>query len=197
MDEGIRNGIPGQENQEQLSVVVELATKKDWEAYKKLRLEAIGGKYQEVFGAGPQKLEEESRRTPEEWQDDLSREDMFVILAWDKEEPVGMARALEREKGIWRTQSGYVVEKLQNQHIGRKLFAARILEIKKRGAGKVSMMVEAENERSIHLNEKLGFRKTTDEPQADKTQDGKEFRFYRMEMDLTDEIIRQAEEILR
>ena len=196
MKEGIISNTPKQENHEQPPVIIEIATKKDWEAYKKLRLEAITGKYQEFFGAGPQTVEEESRRTQEEWQDDLSRENMFVTLAWNGKEPVGMARALEREKGIWRTQSGYVTEELQGKYIGRKLFAARILEMKKRGAEKVSMMVEAENERSIHLNEKMGFRKTTVEPQVGTTRDGKEFKFYKMEVDLTNEVIKQAEEVL-
>lgn len=188
--------INKKENQENLLCELSLATIKDWEVYKELRLEAISGKYQDIFGSDPAQVEKESKRTPQEWQDDLSSEDMFVVLAWNKNMPIGMAKASRKENEIWKTQSGYVKEEYQDQGVGQKLFAFRILEMEKRGAKQVIMMVEASNDKSIKLNEKLGFRKTTKEPQFNKMKDGRDLNFFKMEMDLTEDVVIQSKKIL-
>lgn len=150
---------------EQLDIKVELATEKDWEVYKELKLLAISGKDKEMMGSTPEQIIKEQAKSEQEWKEDLSRDDMFIVLAWNGSEGVGMARAMEKdeETELWYIDSLYIKEeKLRNKDIGKKIYTFILEEIKKRGGKKVFLGIRSENASSIHVAESFGFKKNED-----------------------------------
>jgi L-amino acid N-acyltransferase YncA len=149
-------------NQEKLEVRIEIATPKDWEAYKELWLLAITGKDAEMFGrsSSPEQIEEVKNRTEEEWQDFLSQENRFYVLLWEGSRAIGTGMAKKRdEEKDWWMGSGYVREDFRNKDIGKKIFAARLNEIRNRGGIKIRMGVKTINMASIHIADSFNFKK--------------------------------------
>lgn len=148
---------------EQLDIKVEIATEKDWEAYKKLRLLAVSGKDKEIMGFTPEQIIKEQAKSEEELKKDLSSQDIFVVLAWNGSNAIGMGRAMEKDEDIklWYMDSGYVKdgESFRNKGIGKKIFRTRLDEIKKRGGKKVFLGIMFNNEPSIHVAESFGCKK--------------------------------------
>lgn len=148
---------------EQLDIKVELATEKDWEVYKELRLLAISGKDKEIMGSTPEQIVKENARSEQEWKKDLSSDDMFIVLSWNGSNAVGMGRAMEKDEDteLWYMDSGYVRkdEDFRNKGIGKGIFKARLDEIKKRGGKKVFLGIKSNNAPSIHVAESFGFKK--------------------------------------
>ena len=148
---------------EQLDIKVEIATEKDWEAYKKLRLLAITKDKEIMGGTTPEQIIEEQARNEGEWKKDLSSKDMFVVLSWNGSEAIGMGRAREKDEieGLWYMDSGYVKEDgdFRNKGIGKGIFKARLDEIKKRGGKKVFLGILANNTPSIRVAESFGCKK--------------------------------------
>ena len=167
---------------EQLDIKVELATEKDWEAYKELRLLAIVGKDKELMGSTPEQIIKEKSRSEEEWKKDLSSQEMFVVLSWNGSNAIGMGRAMEKDgvEKLWYMDSGYVKEgeDLRNRGIGKGIFKARLDEIIKRSGKKVFLGIKSNNAPSIHVAESFGFKK------VDKDEDSSDGGYY-FELDLT------------
>ncbi len=142
--------------QEQSDIKMEVAKPENWEAYKELRLLAIG---KTKSGPDDEQIIEEEARSKEEWQKDLSGENKFLMLSWNGTEAIGMGLAEEKdEKGVWKMWSGYVKPEFRGG-VGKRMFEARLNEIRRRGGKKVTLYVKSENKRSIHIAESFGFKK--------------------------------------
>ena len=164
---------------EVLNIKIEKATVKDWEAYKKLRLEAIEGPDREMFGSTLELIQKEQARTEEEWKTDLSSGDMFVFLVRNNADPIGFGIVTkESEVGAWRLRSGYMQKDFRSreERIGKQLFEARLNQVKKMGATKARLAVKAHNATSIHIAESFGFKKVEKDASP---------RGFFMELDLT------------
>jgi ribosomal protein S18 acetylase RimI-like enzyme len=171
---------PFKKNQEQLEVRVEIASKKDAQAYKTIRIKSLKSEEGIMLGVTPEMLQKAENRTDEEWEKDLTSDSMFVVLAWKGSETIGIGMAIEREPQIWHMRAQYVEGGLRNEGTGKKLSAVRLKEIIKRGGIKVDLGVKADNATSIHIAESFGFEKV----EEDSSPEG----FY-MELDLSDPVV--------
>ena len=166
---------------EQLDIKVKLATEKDWEAYKELRLLAITASDKEIMGSTPEQIIEEQARSEQDWKDDLSSEEMFVVLARNGSEAIGMSLARQKDDitGLWYMGSAYIKEgdDFRGKGIGKKMFRTRLDEIKRRGGKKVFLGIKKNNERSIHVAKSFGF------IQIDKSEDNLDDGYY-LELEL-------------
>jgi ribosomal protein S18 acetylase RimI-like enzyme len=152
--------------QEKPDVRIEIATEKDWEVYRDLRLEAIDSADAEMLGFTPGERESEEKKITEkkkteaDWRKDLSNPDIFISLSLEGADVVGMGSARKREKEKdWYMGSGYIKKNFRGRGIGEKMFAARLNEIRIRSGEKVTIGVKASNARSIHIAELFGFKK--------------------------------------
>lgn len=171
--------------QEKLAVRVEIATEKDWEAYKKIRLESINGPDANMFG--PKTAAKDRAKSNEEWKSDLiTRADHFVVMSWQGSEAIGLSSASERrEKGLWHLGSAYVKPELRGG-LGKKMLALRMREIIRRGGKKVEAGMRPNNEITKHLCGSFGFKKAPPEDVWEM-----------MEADLTDPVvIKKINEVL-
>ncbi len=149
---------PKKENKEVLAVKVEIATPENWEAYKKLRLKAVTGEDAEMLNS--REVKRDRSKGDDEWKKDLEHnEETFFVLAWNGNEAVGMGKAYNLGEGVWNLGAGYVEEELRGKGIGKKVWIARIEEIKKRGGIKVVTGIKYKNEKSLRVAESLGFKK--------------------------------------
>lgn len=149
-------------NQEQV-FMVKLASVDDWQACKELRLMMCKGNDAKMFGITPENREEiikeEEAESEKEWKEKLSGDGVFGVLAWSGSEPIGTGFAKRREdKEDWFIYSGYVRPGFRGG-VGKKIFAARLFEIIKRGGKKVVLGVKAINATSIHVAESFCFKK--------------------------------------
>jgi len=158
--------------QEKLDIRVEIATEKDWEACRDLRMNAIDSSDAEMLGftSGEEKSEkkklQEKIKTEADWKKELSSLDIFWVLSWEGSQVVGQGLAKKREEQKdWWMGSGYIKneEDFRGKGIGKKMFAVRLNEIKKRGGEKVRMGVKAANHTSIHIAELFGFKKVVED----------------------------------
>jgi ribosomal protein S18 acetylase RimI-like enzyme len=172
--------------QEELDIKVKFATPDDWEKCKKLRLLSIK-EYPKVFGATPERVQEEQEKNEEQWRKETCSEDAFSVLAWNNQDVVGLGRSRRREgEGVWNIRNAYVKPKFHNMGIQQKMIALRLSEIIRRGGKKVVMGVEKSNSVSMHNAEKFGFK--VREANGD---------FNIMQLDLTNpEVVRKINEVL-
>src|SRR3989344_5023826 len=77
-------------SQEQLDARIELATEKDWEEVKRIRLESISGEDAEKMGRD---FAKDMQRTDEEWKALLKDPEILIFLARVGNEVVGMGSA--------------------------------------------------------------------------------------------------------
>jgi GNAT superfamily N-acetyltransferase len=144
-------------NQESATIKIEIATAKDWERYKDIRLEALTVN-PEAFGST---LESTSKRTTEEWQLSLSRKDVFMVLASINESLKGaksIAGARITEDG-WLLIAVYTRPDSRGQGLSEKVLNTVLEEVKRRGGDKVSLYVtrKPEQESARKLYKKIGF----------------------------------------
>jgi|GEM_PF-2897616 len=176
-------------NQEQLALRVEVATPRDWQAYKKIRLHAIRTDA-EMLGISMRDARGEVMRGDEEWKRILARPDYhLVVLSWNGNEPVGMGVAVNNgifyypnDKNTWELGSDYVRKEFRGQNLQRKMIAFRLKEIINQGGTKVLFHVLANNRWSIPNAEHFGFSKMK-ERLGDKD--------YFMQLDLTDPLLKE------
>lgn len=156
-----------QPNQEKLFIKVDIATEKDWETCRDLRLEAIDSPDAEMFGftSGQEKSEEnkakEIAKTEGDWKKELSDPDMFMVLARNGSEAVGMARAFKKTENWWHMGWIYTKENFRRKGFGKMMTAKRLDEIKKRGpnVNLVTVFIKVGNEKSIKNCRSFGFEK--------------------------------------
>src|SRR3989338_1354503 len=181
--------------QEKIEVRIEIATEKDWQAYKEIRLEAIKGKDAAMFGGHDK--ERDKVKPDDEWREDLAlHEDRFIILSWVGSRAAGMGRAdeIKDKKGVWSMGQGYVRDEFRGENIGKKILAARLAEIKKRGGVKVITAMFHGNERPMHIAGLFGFKKIGTLRQLVRGRDLTPLKLRRMELDLTDpEVIKKID----
>jgi len=142
------------------SPVIEIATEKDWEAFKKIRLDAIA-KDPEAFGSSPERLLKESNRSEEEWKDILKKDSQFILLAKNGLEPIGLEVTRKgKEENEWHTLSVYIKEEFRGLGIGKEIFEKTLEEIRKRGGKKVTLNVNRNEaqEAARNMYEKHGFK---------------------------------------
>lgn len=145
--------------QEKLDVKVEIATEKDWEECKRLRIQAITGEDAKMFGSNIKRITSELEKGEKEWQE-LFGEDKFVVLSRDGSKAIGMVRAYEtKEKGVWYIGQLYVDKDARKTGAGKKMMQESIEEIKRRGGRKISAFIKNNNIKSHNLCESFGFKK--------------------------------------
>jgi len=147
--------------QKNLDVKIKLATPEDWQKCRDLRLEAITGEDREMFGLTPEEETIEKNKSEQEWRAESNSDTMFSVLAWNDAEAIGLARAKQEEEKVWRIRNGYVKPEFRKMGIGQKMFALRLGEIKRRGATKVRTGIKPDNVASLHVAEKFGFKKVS------------------------------------
>jgi ribosomal protein S18 acetylase RimI-like enzyme len=173
---------------------VEIATPDEWEAYRDLRLQAITGKDADMYSitSDPERLEKVKNRSEEEWKNDLSRPDVFVVITRSNSEVIGIGVARKKEEEIWHMGAGYTKEEFRGIGVGKKMFAKRLDEIVKRGGKKVTVGAKHTNTRSIHISESFGFKLVNQGLYPTRHEE------YLMELDLTDpEVIKKINETLK
>lgn len=184
---------------EKLDVKIELATPDDWESYKELRILAITGKEKRMFGSTPKQIAIAKAKSEQEWKEDLSSDDMFVMLSKNGFEAVGMGWAKKwgkkEEERIWHMGSGYTKDDFRGKGFGIKNFASRLKNIIELGGKKVTMGVRAENKTSIGIAENFYFK--TDDTIPIKLKKFFKISGFSMELDLTNpEVIKKIDEVL-
>ena len=135
-----KNPLETQNTSEQASITVEIAQESDWEVFKDIRIEALT-KNPEAFGSS---LEEALKRTSDEWQEDLSNDPHFFVLAKADTSPQGaksMAGAYKREAGRWRLVGVYTRPEFRKSGLAEQVLNKILEEIKKRGGVKVQLGV--------------------------------------------------------
>lgn len=146
---------------ERLQLTTEIATEKDWEDYKKIRLEAID-KEPMAFYVTKSSKEKEYNRTDEEWKADLLNMNNFVALSKDKSVPVGMAQAISRNENPdqWHIRGVYLNNDFRGGGFGKDIMNLILDEIKKRGGKKITLNVMDTQEIARKIYEKLDFKIT-------------------------------------
>src|SRR3989338_9647669 len=130
---------PFQNKPKQLKLKIEVARPEDWQDYKKIRLEALE-KNSEAFR---RTLAEALQNTDQKWKDALSGDKVFMFLARNDLEPIGLAGAkkvVEQGENIWRVISVYVRKEFRGG-LGRRLMENVLAEIRRRGGSKVVLGV--------------------------------------------------------
>ena len=173
---------------------VEVAKPEDWEKYRDLRIQAITGTDKDMYRitSFPERVEKIKNRTEAEWKNDLSGPDIFVVLSWNGSDPIGMGLARKTEEKSWHMGAGYTKENFRGMGVGKKMFAKRLDEIRRRGGTKVTVGAKMINTRSIHISESFGFKR------VDKDTHPSHYEECLMELDLTDsEVILKISEALK
>ena len=167
---------------------IEIATPKDLEVCKKLRLFAI--KTEKAFGVNKKQIKKTEAKTQKEWQEFFFGEGMFTVLVWKESLPIGIGRVMRRiKKEDWFLCSGFILKEFRGQGIGKKMFKFRLDEIKRRGGGrKVRVGMSKKNKRSFHIAQTFGFKKLNKFKQLNVTNWRHliyVFRSYMMELNLS------------
>lgn len=149
--------------QEKLDIKIRVAGLEDWEIFKSLKVESLESGDSRFFGSSEEdnlaRLDEIKKSDQKFWEEKLSGDDSFGVLALNQNEPIGIGLARRDDQlGGWYIISGFVKEDFRGG-IGKKIFAARLREIVNRGGKKVAVHAKKFNERSIHIAESFGFQK--------------------------------------
>ena len=157
------------ENLEKNKESIRIATEKDWQAYRDLTIEAIDSPDSEMLGfiPGDKKSESEKQRekakTERQWKKILEkRDDMFVLLSWSGSKIAGFNAAIRKRNNNWYIHSGYVSPEFRGG-LGKRMFAARLNEIRNRGGIKVWFDVKSNNGKTVTIAETFGFEEVFDE----------------------------------
>jgi ribosomal protein S18 acetylase RimI-like enzyme len=157
--EKLENNFNQKPKIEKLDIKTQIAKEKDWEGYKKLKILEMTEEGKEMHDFSQKKLDILNNMTEEEWKKELSRKDMFVVLARNDSDPVGISCATENKRGFWVFSDLHVRKEFRNKGVGKKMFLERLNEVKNRGGKKIMLAVKINNEASIHLAESFGFKK--------------------------------------
>lgn len=184
-------------------VSIDIATEKDWEYYRDLKLKFIANEEDKnMLGITEVKIVEwkENSENPDFWKKEIKPDNLkFVLLAFEepedgqvkeKREALGTISAKSTsEKGVWYIYSSYVRSDIRRKGLGEAILATCLDEIELRGGDRASMLVNIENEKQLSLISKFYFR-------IDK--DRKIFRDESsFSTDLTDErVIKKINEVL-
>jgi len=153
---------------------------KDWEKYKKIRLEALE-KDSLAFGTS---YEEALKKSDEEWETTLEKSDRYLFFAKFNDELVGMVAAYkedgERLSHIAYIWGVYVREEFRGKGIGKKLMEMLFAELQKNNVAKASLNVNTVQSNAVKLYESLGFQ-TIGIAHKEMKIDGKYYDEYLME----------------
>jgi RimJ/RimL family protein N-acetyltransferase len=139
----------------------------DWELLKAIRLEALS-KSSEAFSS---KYADAVQITEDEWKKQLTDANNSVFLAFDGEQPVGMARLSgnqpELSKNAAMIASVYVGEKMRGKGVGRALIGNVIAHAKTvEGLSRLQLSVRPYQRAAVNLYQSLGFKKVGTEGQG-------------------------------
>jgi ribosomal protein S18 acetylase RimI-like enzyme len=147
---------PTKNKPEQLDIKLELATEKDWEAYRDMRISAITGASSKMFG--PITVEEDKAKDEAGWKADLSTADKKVLLAWQGSEPIGIIILKDKKDGLWDIGGGYTAPESRGAVFARQAMAKILEEIRKSGGTKARIVTREGNNDIIKLSQLLGFK---------------------------------------
>lgn len=147
-------------NKEQSGIKIELATPRDWQAYKSIWLDALE-KSPEAFQS---RLEKFKDRADEDWQADLKNDRrLFVFAKTDSMENgiQSIASAINEQTGTWLVSRVYTRPDFRGQNLSEKVLKLVLEEVKKRGGIKARLTVrngpKQEPARDVYRR-KLGFK---------------------------------------
>jgi GNAT superfamily N-acetyltransferase len=144
--------------QEKQPIKVEIATAKDWEECRKMRLKEIGGEDSEMFGHITENvLKREKDVSKEEWENNLNSPDQIFILLKSSSNSVGFGHAISKGDGLWRLRWDFVERDFRGQSFQEKIIAARLKEILKRGGREAEAGFIAWNKKSLDNYKAFGF----------------------------------------
>jgi ribosomal protein S18 acetylase RimI-like enzyme len=143
---------------EKKEIKIRSANPEDWKELRDLRLNAII-EYPEMFAATTKSTEEEKQKKEVDWRKNIYGIKGFIILSFVDGEVAGMARALKKTSEWWHIGWMYVKKDFQGEGLGKKMIAERLKEIQKRGGSYVTVLIKADNAKSIHNCESFGFKK--------------------------------------
>ena len=132
----------------------------DWETLKTIRLRALQSD-PAVFGSN---YDKEARKTPAEWQEWVSRDDMAVFVLYSPDgDPVGMTGILVDRNDSTGTSANlwgsWIAPEARGKGLSAKLYKARIDWAKRHSTiEKITVSHRATNEFSKRANQKHGFR---------------------------------------
>ena len=124
----------------------------------KLRIEALA----DAPGAFGDTVDQAKRRTDEEWQESLLDPDLCLLIAFDGETPIGMARVrlLEEKPGTAGLYSMWVAPAVRRKGIGKALMDAALLWAEHRHVTEMILFVTQGNHRAKQLYLRTGFVET-------------------------------------
>jgi ribosomal protein S18 acetylase RimI-like enzyme len=167
------NSFERQKSKEQgILVDINIATEKDWEFYRDLKLKSIANEQdKKMLGITDNKIKEwnENRDNPEYWKNELQPNNTkFILLAFDepekgekkdKKEALGTISAkTTTEEGLWYIYASYVRSDIRGKGLGEAILATCLDEIELRGGYRASMLVNIENEKQLGLISKFYFK---------------------------------------
>ncbi len=146
-------------------------TIEDWETLRSIRLEALG-RSPEAFSS---KYADAVRITEEEWKKQLAGLNNSFFMAYDGEQPVGMARLSTHQPELPANAaliaSVYVTEQVRGKGVGRALLAAVIDHAKTiAGISQLQLSVRKSQQPAVKLYQSLGFTKVGAEGQGIETE---------------------------
>ena len=135
-------------------------TPDEWRELRDTRLNALFDA-PDAFGG----LYDVSVARPQEWWIDWARDSaedgkQAMFLAWDEQQPVGIAGTFRDEDGRWIVIAMWVRPAHQGQGIGRRLLDAVVAFIRTQGARETFLGVAEGNEPARRLYETYGFVET-------------------------------------
>ncbi len=159
--------IDGPRDLEQKKFSIGLATPDDWEAIKAARVRALTEE-PVIFDTTPERLEGEASIDEETWRGMLTRPNMFVVLAREGSNVVGIGTAQKFYNGPgdfdpdnWKLHTTFVEKKFRDKDMGRKILEMKINEIRRRGGKRIFASIRKDNAPMMGLVRSLGFIEAT------------------------------------
>lgn len=111
----------------------------------------------------PRSYQEEAATSKEQWLERFEQTQgehptRLLELAWSGKQLVGMAGAVEKERGVWELHGVYVRPEVRGQKIAPRLVQRLVGTIRGRGARRMQFQAVAANTVAVRMYEDLGFR---------------------------------------
>ncbi len=153
-----------------------LLTPPDWEKFKTIRLSGLRTDPQAFAGD----FTEELTRDESGWRRRLGGEDRFFFGVEREDRLLAIAGAKKEKDGSWVVMAVHTLSVARGQGLAQQLIKSIITEAKNRGAFKLKLWVNADQEDAIHVYLKSGF-KILELIRNQKMADGKYHDEYSME----------------
>lgn len=158
---------------------IKLLSAEDWQKFKTIRLAGLQSDPQ-AFGGD---MTEEINRQEPEWRRRLSDLNRFYFGAEDDGTLIAIAGARKIDDQMWMLNAVHTLPEYRGKGLAQEIIKYCLDEARKRGASKMSLMVNVDQKDAIHIYEKLGFQSKKILPQ-EKMSEGSFHDSNYMEKDL-------------